>query len=178
MGNDTTRKSKLISLTLRHKPEIIGVELDGAGWVGVTELLSGLASAGVTMSRPELEALVESSDKQRFALSEDRNLIRASQGHSVPVDLGLKAKKPPDTLFHGTAKKNLNSIMNSGLRRGRRHHVHLHEDPEVAYSVGRRHGNPTVVTVAASWMWGEGFVFYQSENNIWLTKAVPVKYIR
>ncbi len=174
---NTTRQSKLLSLVLRHKPETVGLTLDASGWAEIDALLDRLPRAGVTMTRKNLLALVENNDKKRFAISPDGRFIRASQGHSVNVDLGLEPCEPPTVLYHGTAEKSLASILDTELRRGQRHHVHLHTDRGLAETVGRRHGKPVLLAVSASAMWQDGHAFFVTANGVWLTEAVPVTYL-
>lgn len=172
------QRSKLLSLVLRHQPDIIGITLDDAGWTSVTDLLAALKRHGRPLSLTELEALVAQSDKQRFAFSADKSLIRANQGHSVPVDLGLAPAVPPDTLYHGTAQQFVDSIMRTGLSKRKRHHVHLNADRETATAVGMRRGKPVILSVDASAMHRNGFRFYRTANDVWLTESVPPDYIR
>ena len=134
--------SKLLSLVLRHQPETLGITLDEGGWVSVGVLLQALERHGTQLSVDELRRIVAESDKQRFALSADGWRIRANQGHSVSVDLGLDPRVPPELLFHGTATRNLDSIRQQGLLRGARHHVHLTADCDTAVRVGQRYGAP------------------------------------
>ena len=168
--------SKLLSLVLRHQPERFGVQLDREGWVDVDVLLAALAQAGKTVSKDDLEAVVATNDKQRFARVDNR--IRANQGHSIGIDLNLAPAEPPPTLFHGTATRHLNSILATGLERRSRQHVHLSSDRETAIKVGSRHGKPVVLEVAASDMVADGAVFYRSANGVWLTASVSPKYLR
>lgn len=177
MSKDHVRKSKALSVVLRHSPQSIGIALDDRGWADVSELLARLPRMGVRLSRKELETIVRESDKQRFAFSADGRFIRANQGHSVTVDLGLKPTTPPNVLYHGTAGKNLDSIMRSGLLKANRQHVHLHTDIKLAKSVGARHGKPVLLQVDTQAMSTEGFSFYVSENGVWLTEHVPARYI-
>jgi putative RNA 2'-phosphotransferase len=121
--------------------------------------------------------VVAKNDKQRFSLSADGNRIRANQGHSIPVDLKLEPIEPPIVLFHGTATRFLNSILKNGLKSGSRQHVHLSPDEATAIKVGQRHGKPVVLQIDSSSMHADGHVFYRSENNVWLTRHVPVKYM-
>ena len=167
--------SKLLSLVLRHRPELVGLTLDEGGWVGVDELLAGLAGHGRPMTRAQLEQLVATSDKQRFTLREGR--IRAAQGHSVPVDLGLVPVEPPDLLFHGTPERNVDAVLREGLRRGARHHVHLSPDVGTATRVGARRGPPRVLAVDAAAMARDGHLFLRSDNGVWLVDAVPPPYL-
>jgi putative RNA 2'-phosphotransferase len=165
--------SRRLSYVLRHDPSSIGVALDDAGWVDVEALLAGLDRNGLSLTRPELEAVVERSDKQRFRLSVDRTRIRASQGHSVDVELGLEPARPPDQLFHGTVEAALSSIRTQGLVRRARHHVHLSEDRETAVRVGARRGRPVVLTVDAAQLDADGAQFFRSDNGVWLVDHVP-----
>jgi putative RNA 2'-phosphotransferase len=177
MDPSLVRTSKFLSLVLRHDPGRIGLTLDPAGWADVDELLAAAAAAGVRLDRSTLERVVRENDKQRFALSPDGARIRANQGHSIPVELGLAPRDPPEHLFHGTALHNLESIRRNGLQAGKRTHVHLSRDPATAHRVGQRHGRPVVLTVAAGAMHRHGHVFLRSENGVWLTAGVPPAFI-
>lgn len=130
------------------------------------------------MTRENLQELVENNDKKRFAISRDGRFIRARQGHSIDVDLGLEPSEPPSVLYHGTAEKSLASILKTGLRRGQRHHVHLHTDRGLAETVGRRHGKPVLLEVSSLAMWKDGHLFFVTDNGVWLTEAVPVNYLQ
>ena len=162
---------------LRHRPEAIGLTLDAQGWANVDELIARAAAKGQPLTRELIGRVVAENDKQRFALSDDGTRIRANQGHSVEVDLALEPQDPPETLYHGTAARNLRSIEREGLRRGQRHHVHLSDNPATAHIVGQRHGEPIVLRVAAGAMGRAGHLFYRSENGVWLTDEVPAKYL-
>ena len=167
-----------MSLILRHRPGDFGVVLDGEGWVPVDQLLSAFAAHGHAVSRAELDAVVATSDKQRFALSPDGARIRANQGHSVSVELDHPRREPPELLFHGTVARSLRSIRASGLVRGPRHHVHLSASREQAAIVGGRRGAPVVLEVLAGRMHVAGHVFLLSPNGVWLTEAVPPEFLR
>jgi putative RNA 2'-phosphotransferase len=169
--------SKFLSLVLRHQPGTIGLTLDQSGWVPVDDLLRALANHGKALARADLESIVMSSDKQRFALSPDRSMIRANQGHSVPVDLALPSALPPDILYHGTVERYFASIREHGLLKGERHHVHLSATRELAVVVARRRGVPHVLEVDARGMTAVGHVFYRSENGVWLTDHVPARFL-
>ncbi|HEU0032822.1 MAG TPA: TIGR02452 family protein [Kofleriaceae bacterium] len=173
----TTRISKFLSLVLRHDPARIGITLDSAGWTDVDALLAASAAHGVRITRDALLDIVRSSDKQRFALSEDATRIRANQGHSVDVDLELPPATPPERLFHGTVDAALAGIRAQGLVRGARHHVHLSADRETATKVGSRRGAPVILEIRARAMADAGHVFYRSENGVWLVDHVPVEFI-
>lgn len=171
------RLSKFLSLVLRHRPSAAGIELDAAGWAWVEELLEGARRKGLEIDEATLHRIVRTSDKQRYALTPDGRRIRANQGHSVPIDLGLEAVEPPDELFHGTAASALESIGQRGLLPMRRQHVHLSEDIETARRVGGRHGPPTVLRIDAAGMREAGHVFFRSENGVWLVGAVPPGFL-
>jgi len=170
--------SKFLSLVLRHKPEKIGIVLDKAGWVKVSELLTALKKYGTNMKLSDLEFVVKNNDKKRFAFSEDGKMIRANQGHSVKVDLGYKECKPPEQLFHGTSIKHGvgKAITKDGLKKMNRHHVHLSDDWITAVNVGSRKGVPSVFTIDSESMYNDGLKFYLSDNGVWLTDHVPPKY--
>lgn len=165
--------SKFLSLVLRHKPSKAGVELDAAGWAPVPDLIEGARAKGVSLDEETLLRIVRTNDKQRYTLSPDGTRIRANQGHSVKIDLGLEPAAPPAVLFHGTSEAALESIRTAGLKPMRRRHVHLSADRETARGVGARHGRPVVLEVDAAAMVGEGFAFFRSENGVWLTDHVP-----
>lgn len=177
MATDTRRASKFLSLVLRHEPARIGITLDAAGWTDVAALLDALAAHGQPLTRAELDEIVRTSDKQRFALSADSTRIRANQGHSVEVELGLPAVVPPDVLYHGTVAAALPGIRVQGLVKGERHHVHLSADIETANKVGGRRGRPVVLAIDARGMAATGHTFYRSENGVWLVDHVPVAFI-
>ncbi len=178
MNNNAILTSKFLSLVLRHHPEAIGVTLDAEGWIDVDRLLAACSRHGKAISREQLDEVVRTNDKRRFSFSADGLRIRANQGHSVAVDLGLVSVEPPDLLYHGTVARFLPSIRQEGLVRGTRHHVHLSPDAETADRVGRRRGSPVVLVVEAGRMSGDGYPFFRSENNVWLTEAVPPGYLR
>lgn len=173
---DDERISKYISLILRHKPEAIGISLDEHGWANVVELI-----AGVNQTHPltieVLERIVRTDKKQRYSFNEDKTLIRANQGHSVPVDVELEKLSPPKVLFHGTGEKYISSIKAQGLIARSRLYVHLSADYETAIQVGKRHGKPVVILIRAEQMAEDGFDFYRSINGVWLTKNVPTAYL-
>jgi putative RNA 2'-phosphotransferase len=175
--NDRVRLSKFLSLILRHQPEKVGITLDQAGWVDVAELLGATERHGRKVSREQLLHVVETSDKKRFALSDDGKRIRASQGHSVEVELGYEPATPPDVLFHGTVQRFLDSIRQKGLVKGKRHHVHLSVDVATARKVGDRRGEAVILRVDAAGMAQAGHLFYVSANGVWLTEGVPAGFI-
>jgi putative RNA 2'-phosphotransferase len=170
--------SKTLSYVLRHRPDSIDLQLDANGWADVEALLGCLAAHGKPLDRVLLARVVAQNDKQRFAFSADGLRIRASQGHSIAVDLQLQAAAPPDVLYHGTASRFLKAIMASGLHAGNRRHVHLSADGATARTVGARHGFPVVLRVDAARMRADGRVFYLADNGVWLTGPVAPRYLR
>ncbi|MFB6891952.1 RNA 2'-phosphotransferase [Kitasatospora sp. NPDC056327] len=173
----TVRTSRMLSRVLRHDPGRVGISLDTAGWVRVDVLLAALAARGGRLTRAELDHVVATNDKRRFAYSPDGLSIRASQGHTVAVDLGLPATEPPPVLFHGTAARSLEAVLREGLRPMARQDVHLSADTGTAARVGARHGRPVVLLVDAAAMAAAGHVFRVSANGVWLTDAVPPEYL-
>lgn len=171
--NDT---SKYIALILRHKPETIGISLDEHGWANVEELIAGIAKTQ-QFDMSMLEEIVNTDNKQRYSFNEDKTLIRANQGHSIPVDVELEEKQPPEILWHGTGEKYVNSIDLQGLIPKSRLYVHLSKDEQTAINVGSRHGKPILYRVLSGRMYEDGYKFYLSVNGVWLTKKVPVKYL-
>lgn len=176
MPNDKTL-SKFLSLVLRHDPGVANVTLDPAGWVSIDTLIQGSAQSGVSITPLDLDRVARESDKQRFTISPDGKRIRAAQGHSVDIDLGLEPVTPPETLFHGTAERTLDAILTEGLKPQARQHVHLSPDVETARTVGMRHGKPVVLTVASGAAHRAGQIFWQSENGVWLTGPMAPEYL-
>jgi len=169
--------SKYLAKHLRHQPERLGLTLQPGGWVRIDELLEACEAAGFDLSRAELESVVARNDKQRFATDPTGELIRASQGHSIPVDLGLEPVAPPAVLYHGTGAGSVEAILRQGLRPMGRHHVHLSPDTATARRVGARHGRPVVLAVDAAAMHAAGEVFYRSDNGVWLVAGVPATFL-
>ena len=174
---ETVRTSKFLSLILRHEPERVGLKLGDAGWIGVDELLKAVNSHGVSLTLDELKHIVATSDKKRFAFSEDGRRIRASQGHSVEVDLQYPPQTPPELLYHGTATRFLDAIRQHGLQNMQRHDVHLSAETRVTLQVGGRHGKAVLLTIRAGDMHRAGFVFRCSANGVWLVDHVPPQFI-
>lgn len=172
--------SRVISMILRHKPEMIDAVADEHGWVDTNELITG-----VKRLKPEsefdlkiLEEIVTTDSKQRYTFNDNKTKIRANQGHSFPVDLGKEPVEPPSVLYHGTATKSWDSIRKEGLKPMSRQYVHLSADVVTAFTVGTRHGQPIVLEIDTVKMYKDGFEFIQADNGVWLTKEVPEKYIR
>jgi putative RNA 2'-phosphotransferase len=174
---ETIKTSKFLSLILRHEPECVGLTLDEAGWITVDELLRAMSEHGVRLTLDQLKHIVATSDKKRFAFSDDGLLIRANQGHSVEVDLQYPPQTPPEILYHGTATRFLDGIRQNGLLRMERHDVHLSAETTVTFQVGQRHGKPVLLVIRAGEMHKAGHVFRRSANGVWLVNHVPAQFI-
>ncbi|MBW4522622.1 MAG: RNA 2'-phosphotransferase [Scytolyngbya sp. HA4215-MV1] len=176
--NRLVKISKYLSKHLRHAPDRLGLVLAPGGWVSVDALLSACAASQFPITSAELEAVVAASDKQRFSFDKTHTRIRANQGHSVAVDLQLEPQIPPDVLYHGTGEKSVPAILQAGLLKMSRHHVHLSSDRETARKVGMRHGRPIILLVDTVAMQQAGFTFYCSDNGVWLVDTVPPHYLK
>jgi putative RNA 2'-phosphotransferase len=174
---DDVRLSKFLSLVLRHRPAVIGVSLDSRGWIDVDELAVAFTQRGHDITAAAIERVVRSNDKRRFTLDAATNRIRANQGHSIPVDLGLSPRRPPRILFHGTARRNVDQILSTGLHKAARHAVHLSADAATAAQVGARRGEHVVLRVDSRAMYAAGHEFQMSDNGVWLVEAVPAAYL-
>jgi len=178
MDNKITKGiSKLLSYILRHSPETIGLDLDENGWADVNELITKFDLHDKRIDFELLEYIVENNDKKRFAFNNDKTKIRASQGHSIAVELNLTQAEPLAYLYHGTVEKFLSDIKSQGLQKMSRQHVHLSADRETASKVGSRRGKPVILTINSGEMHRAGYKFYLSDNNVWLTAVVPAEYI-
>lgn len=172
--------SKFMSLILRHKPEAAGITLDEHGWANVNELINGIVKTDsnyIGLNINIIEEVVKTDNKQRYSFNEDKTLIRANQGHSIPVDVELEKKEPPEYLYHGTGRKYVDSINKQGLIPKSRLYVHLSKDTETAVDVGKRHGEVVLYMIKSREMHQNKYEFYLSENGVWLTKEVPVRYM-
>lgn len=177
--NETDKKriGKFLSLVLRHSPETIGIELDEKGWVDVSELIKKCAKHRYVFTITQLEEIVATNNKKRYAFNDSKTKIRANQGHSININLELNPVEPPAYLYHGTATRFLPSIRVKGILKGNRQHVHLSKDKDTAVNVGSRHGKPAVLTIMSGKMYENGILFYCSDNGVWLTDYIDTKYI-
>ena len=178
MSDYIVTASKFLSLLLRHRPEEVGLSLDAGGWAAIEDIVRLTAGKRTQLTKNLIEEITATSDKKRFVISDDGTRIRANQGHSIVVDLNLHPRNPPETLFHGTATRFLESILRQGLSKGNRQYVHLSPDKATAFKVGQRHGKPVILVIAAQSMQESGHVFFLSANGVWLTEHVPAKFLR
>ncbi len=176
-NNNNIKLGKFLSFILRHKPDTIGIELDNHGWADVTQLIEKLNKTAKKIDLDTLKEVVETDNKQRFSFNANFDKIRANQGHSIKIDLDYLPQQPPEFLYHGTAERFVKSILETGIEKKNRHHVHLSSDTETALKVGQRHGKPFIFKVLAQEMFNDGYTFYLSDNSVWLTDEVPVKYL-
>jgi putative RNA 2'-phosphotransferase len=177
MPPHSAQLSKFLSYVLRHKPDAIGLTLDSRGWTSIDELITKSAAAGTRFTRDDLLHVVTTSEKKRFSLSEDGQRIRAAQGHSVEVDLGLSPREPRSMRYHGTATRFVDAILSEGLKPQSRQQVHLSADEATASRVGQRHGKPVVLKVETIRMYAQGFKFFLADNGVWLTNRVPPAFL-
>lgn len=180
MNSERRKKlSKFLSYVLRHHPESIGLKVDKHGWADLDELIQKAKADGRKLERDSIKEIITKSEKNRFILSEGGDFIRAGYGHSIDVDLQLRPKTPPELLYHGTAKRNVSSIMEEGIRPGGRNFVHLSATHGEAKNVGSRHGQPVILKIQAKKMHEDGYDFYQSESEegIWLTEKIPIEFL-
>jgi putative RNA 2'-phosphotransferase len=177
MNKKETQVSRFLSLVLRHQPEVIGLALDENGWADTSGLIEKINRQGYQIDLETLKHIVSTNSKQRFVFGHSFEKIRANQGHSINIELDLETREPPTILFHGTAQQFVKPILEQGLKRQGRQHVHLSKDLETAYTVGRRHGSPIILEVRANEMFQDGFKFFLSENGVWLTDNVPAQYL-
>lgn len=167
-------KSKALSKALRHDPSIVGETFQENGYIPVEPVLKRLK-----LTREELDIIVAQDSKGRYAYNGDRTLIRAVQGHSAAVKIDLQRTTPPAVLYHGTMERVLDPIMAQGLKPMRRQYVHLSSTVDTASNVAaRRRGGTVILEIDARAMAKDGVEFFLSENGVWLTKAVPPKYIK
>lgn len=173
-----TNISKYIALVLRHKPEEANLTLNKEGYCNTNDLIKAIRNNFGKFSMEDLETIVAEDSKGRYSFNEYKTMIRANQGHSTnQVDITFKEIVPPDVLYHGTASRFLDSIYKEGLKPMSRQYVHLSKDIDTATKVGERHGLVKVLNINAKQMYEDGYKFYLSENNVYLTKEVPQRYI-
>jgi len=173
-GNDI---SKLISYWLRHHPEDGGLVIDEFGWTNTTDLLYALRTKGYEIKIEELFEMSNSFDKVRWEFNLEKDRIRATHGHSINVVIDKDIAIPPDVLYHGTAIRFLEDIIAGGLKSMSRQFVHLSAEADEALKVGQRHGKSILIEVDSQSMYKNGHIFYNTSDNVWLTKDIPNSYL-
>lgn len=173
----TKKLSKALSYVLRHHPDSVGITLEEGGWTNVDSLCKAMNRPGRVFTREILEQVVANNDKQRFEFDSEKTCIRARQGHSVEIDLQYDSVEPPEILYHGTAKHKLDSILEQGLIKGNRHHVHMSTNRDTMLAVGARHGKPVLLRIDAKGMYANKHQFFITGNSVWLTDLVPPDYL-
>jgi putative RNA 2'-phosphotransferase len=169
--------SKFLCLILRHKPQEIGISLDEHGWANIDELIKGFNKRDKDINLDILLEIVSTDNKNRYSITDDNKFIRANQGHSIQVDVELKEITPPDTLYHGTAIRTIDAIKEKGILSMSRLYVHLTDNIDTAITTGKRHGESAIILIASKEMHQDGYKFYKSLNNVYLTKFIPTKYL-
>lgn len=170
--------SKEISYILRHAPWEYELELDEEGWVDINQLLFSMheCKEWQKLSKWDLKLMIEKSDKQRHEILDGK--IRALYGHSISQRIIKEPKIPPEILYHGTAKRFIQTIKKQGLLSQSRQYVHLSVHKDMAFRVGRRKDeNPVVLLVKAKLAWKEGVSFYRGNDKVWLSDSIKVEYI-
>merc|ERR1719499_2626565 len=158
----------------------MGIEVRPDGYVKMSELMK------LQPEKYKLEHIrqvVADCEKQRFKIEtiEGELYIRANQGHSQ--GMGIDAEKllteitDPSQIpecIHGTYKKVLPLIMQSGLSRMARDHVHFttsRVQNEDARSGFRSSCDVLIILDVAAAM-ADGLRFFRSANGVILTEGV------
>lgn len=175
MAVPTERLSRFLSFLLRHHPANYPLRFDRQGFVSWPELVAVVQERFPDIQEEEIRGVIDGSEKRRFEIRGDR--VRATYGHSFPVDLGLESVAPPPRLYHGTARDLAETILREGLKPRGRQHVHLSASLQEALAVGqRRDPSPAVIVVDAEAAHAGGVLFYQS-GPLYLAKEVPAKFL-
>lgn len=172
MDKTLIQKGKFLSLVLRHAPEKAQIVLDKNGWANVADIIKNCS-----LTKDQLVTIVDTNNKKRFEFDDNQIRIRARQGHSIEVDVELKEFVPNKSLYHGTAERFRDAIILDGIKKQTRQHVHMSDNKETARNVGSRHGEPAIFIVDAVKMYRDGFKFFKSNNDVYLTDYVPPVYL-
>lgn len=168
---------KEISFALRHHPEKYQLDMDEEGWVQVEQLFHALEDKYGVLTEADILDIMKHSDKQRYELKNHK--IRAYYGHSLKQKIKKIPMEPPKVLYHGTAKRFLDSIMKDGLLPMNRQYVHLSADQETAIKVGKRHdAHPIILRINAIEAYCNGISFYLGNETVWLSDSIPIQYIK
>ena len=176
--NKIEKLSKEVSYALRHAPWEYELEIDEQGWVSVVQLLGALHEdeKWENLGEEDLQHMIDNSEKKRHEISDGK--IRAFYGHSIPIKITKEEKEPPELLYHGTAKRFFPLIIETGLLTKKRQYVHLSQDIETAFAVGKRHDEkPIILEICALDAWKNGVKFYYGNEKVWLADEIPSKFI-
>lgn len=171
--------SKEVSYALRHAPWEYELEMDASGWVPIEQLLDALRQKEEWkgICEKDLSKMIEISEKKRHEIQDGK--IRAFYGHSLPMKILKKEQRPPNILYHGTARRFVESILKDGLLPKNRQYVHLSQDLETAQSIGKRHDpKPCILIIDAETAWDNGIKFYVGNEKVWLADSIPSSYIQ
>jgi putative RNA 2'-phosphotransferase len=174
-----TRESVFISYCLRHGAAAINLPIDTEGWVLTSDLVDKCVEQYSKFTFDILKQIVAEDTKGRYSFNDNKMMIRANQGHSLAiVSITYEKKIPPPELYHGTSIDLLDDIIEEGIIKMGRHHVHLSDNLATAISVGRRHGEPAIITIDTVAMTNAGIEFFLSDNGVWLTDSVDPQYFK
>lgn len=174
--------SKALAYALRHGAEELQLTMRPSGYVALPELLAHRKFRKYTEA--QVEEAVRTCAKKRFTLTTDTSgavkFIRANQGHSLALvadDELLEPLVAPDAIdqcIHGTYVKYWDSIVENGLSRMTRNHMHFTTrtvaDGEVVS--GMRASCNLLLYIDFPLALADGVPFYRSSNNVVLSPGV------
>jgi len=169
------RLSRFLTFLLRHKPRDYPLAFDREGFAPWQEVVDMVQERFYDVTEEQIRSLIDGAEKKRFELRGDQ--VRATYGHSFPVDLGATEAEPPAELYFGAARDLAESMLHSGLKPRDRQYVHLSVTAEEAESVARRHDpSPAILVIDAQAAHAEGIRFYES-GPLFLVEQVPAKFL-
>jgi putative RNA 2'-phosphotransferase len=169
------RLSRFLTFLLRHKPKDYPLAIDREGFAPWQEVVDLVQERFYDATEEQVRALIGGAEKKRFEIRGDK--VRATYGHSFPVDLGTTEAAPPAELFYGAARDLAQSMLRSGLKPRDRQYVHLSVSAAEAESVARRHDPaPAILVVDAQAAHAEGIRFFES-GPLFLVEQVPAKFL-
>ncbi|MCK8523071.1 RNA 2'-phosphotransferase [Aquimarina sp. D1M17] len=177
MQNFQNNISDLINYWLRHHPEDADIDLDEFGWAKIEDVLTALRYKGFDVKRSDIIVLNKEFHLPKWKIDLENDKIKSAHGHSILIQYERTLQMPPKYLYHGTAVQNVENIQKEGLKSMQRQYVHLAETIELAKEVGSRHGKPTIIVLETKKLLDNGWIFYKTEENVWLTKDIPTQYL-
>lgn len=175
-GDQRRQLSGFMSGALRHFPSDVGLDIDSEGWTEFDDLVTAVEEKYQWAGHDAVEGVVATDPKGRFERNDDQ--IRAVYGHSIDVHIETDNEPVPDTLYHGTAPRNLDAIREEGLRPMSRQQVHLSESREEAETVGQRYtSDPVILTVDIDSMIDDGYRIEKRGETTYTTGSVPPQYL-